>query len=99
MKHKPLSLSERLRIEEVRRAVYARAKGRCELNLSAECIPGVLPWDGETAMDHGHMVHIRNKRMWGTSVENCLWGCWKCHLIEMHSKGRKPNAAVKHTGS
>lgn len=40
-----------------------------------------LTW--ETA----HMAHIRNKRMWGDSLENCTTKCAEHHLVNEHSYG------------
>jgi hypothetical protein len=78
-------------VKAVRLAVFERAKGKCELNLIPECIKGVLPFEGDSPWDHGHLVHIHAKRRFGTTVDGCKWGCWKCHLVGVHQKGLKPN--------
>jgi len=77
-------------VEKVRLAVYERAGGRCELGIMPNCIKGILPFDGETPLDHGHLVHMKAKRRYGTSVEICKWGCWPCHLQGLHNSLGKP---------
>jgi hypothetical protein len=36
-----------------------------------------------------HMAHIRNKRMWGDSIENVKALCGSCHR-DSHNAGGKP---------
>ena len=74
-------------VKAVREAVYARAGGRCELDVASDCIRGVLPFDGPTELDHGHLVHLKAKRRHGTNAEICVWGCWKCHKW-LHAGGK-----------
>jgi hypothetical protein len=76
-------------MQAVRLAVYERAGGRCELHLMPDCIQGILPFEGETPWNHGHLVHIHAKRRFGTTVDGCRWGCWKCHLVGVHTKGMR----------
>jgi hypothetical protein len=72
----------------IRLAVYVRAQGRCELNLGPKCIPGVLPWDGESPLFYGHLVHVRSRGAGGDwTLENCRWGCVECHSGYHHTKG------------
>lgn len=75
--------------EVLRLETYSRAGGVCELKLLEDCIQGVLPYEGETPWDHGHLVHIKARRVYGWDISNLAWGCWRCHLIGMHEKGRK----------
>ena len=75
----------RKQMTEVRLAVYGRAGGRCELNLVDDCDGRVLPWKGPDAMSHGHLVHLRAKQRGGTSLANCKWGCYACHLVGLHN--------------
>lgn len=76
---------------QVRRDVYVRARGYCELGKSPQCIRGRLPWDGLNPWDHGHLVHLVGKGAGGpTTVENCVWGCWHCHLVELHNPKSVP---------
>lgn len=71
--------------------VYQRAEGRCELNLSKDCVQGVLEWTGPDPWSHGHLVHLRSRGAGGDwTVENCRWGCFQCHLGAMHTEGKKP---------
>lgn len=75
-------------VKAIRLAVYERSGGHCELSLGQECIKGVLPWDGPTALQHGHLVHMKAKRRYGTTLEHSKWGCWHCHLVQMHRGGK-----------
>lgn len=70
----------------IRLAVYERAGGRCELRKSERCIPGILPFEGITPWDHGHLVHLRSEGAGGkTDMRNCRWGCHICHLVDLHN--------------
>lgn len=71
-------------VREVREDVWERAVGRCELRLSSDYVSGILPWDGPV-LGRGHLVHMKGRRMWGTSVDICKLGCWHCHLVMMHN--------------
>lgn len=71
----------------IREQVYLESGGRCELNISPECIVGVLPKEGSSPWDHWHLVHIKSKRVYGWSRDNLCGGCWKCHLIGLHVEG------------
>ena len=78
-------------VTAVREAVYARSGGRCELNRSAFCIKGVLPFEGDSTYSHGHLVHLRGKGAGGKTDEaNCFWGCWHCHLVSLHNPKSVP---------
>lgn len=77
--------------EAIRRQVYADCAGHCELNLSPECKRGFLPYEGDTPWDHWHLVHRRNKRMWGWGRDNLCGGCHVCHLVVLHSYGKDGN--------
>lgn len=73
--------------DAIRLAVYERSRGLCELNIREDCIPGVLPFksNGNVPYDHGHLVHKKSEGSGGkTDMENCCWGCWKCHLLGLH---------------
>lgn len=70
---------------ELRLAVYGRAGGCCELRMDAQCLTGPLPFDGEDEYRRGHLVHLGARRRHGWSMENCVWGCWRCHLIALHN--------------
>ena len=72
---------------KIRLGVFERSGGRCELKLRDDCIPGVLPFTSRTGtpFDHGHLVHRLGEGAGGkTDMENCCWGCWKCHLLGLH---------------
>ena len=72
--------------EAVRLMACERARGLCELRIDSICQRGPLPWDGPLRV-RGHLVHLRNKRMWGWGEQNVCWGCARCHLDLMHVKG------------
>ena len=72
--------------EAVRRMAFNRAWGCCELHIDGTCPKGPLPYDGPLRA-RGHLVHLRNKRMWGWGEQNVCWGCARCHLDLMHTKG------------
>ena len=72
--------------EAVRRMAYNRAWGCCELHIDGTCAKGPLPWDGPLRV-RGHLVHLRNRRMWGWGEQNVCWGCARCHLDLIHVKG------------
>lgn len=72
---------------EIRLAVYERAGGMCELKKRPDCLGGPLPFTSRnnTPYDHGHLVHLKSEGAGGkTDMENCRWGCWKCHLLGLH---------------
>ena len=71
----------------IRHDVYEDTGGRCMLHLHPECRVGRLPEFGETPWDHWHLVHIRNKRMWGWERSNLTGGCHLCHLVVLHIYG------------
>lgn len=75
--------------EALRREVYERCGGRCELDLLPACIKGVLPWEGDTPWDHWHLVHIKSKRVHGWHISNLMGGCPVCHLEGVHRLGMK----------
>jgi hypothetical protein len=78
--------------DTLRLAVYERAQGLCELHLLPDCITGVLPFEGDTPWDHGHLVHLKSRGAGGQwTMQNCRWGCHVCHLVGIHQKGLKPN--------
>jgi len=74
----------------IRDLVYEESGGRCELNLSSQCIRGVLPKDGVSPWDHWHLVHLKAKRVYGWNRENLCGGCHICHLIELHNPKSVP---------
>jgi hypothetical protein len=49
----------------------------------------VLPLEGDV-FERGHLVHLKSKGAGGAwTMENTRWGCFECHLGEMHEKGTK----------
>jgi hypothetical protein len=76
--------------KKIRLAVFERAGGMCELKLRDDCLKGPLPFEGSkvdrTFYDHGHLVHMKSEGAGGkTDLENCRWGCWRCHLLGLHN--------------
>ena len=85
--------------EAERDRVYERAGGRCELRgedgnpLVKEHWWGIIPKEGDTPWNHGHLVHLHSKRptFWSETQGNTLlWGCPPCHLDGMNRLGLKP---------
>jgi 5-methylcytosine-specific restriction endonuclease McrA len=73
----------------LRQAVFIRAGGKCELKLSKKCIAGVLNYYGDV-FERGHLVHLKSKGAGGSwELANLRWGCFECHLGEMHQKGTR----------
>ena len=73
--------------EAVRVMAYTRARGGCELDRHLHCCGGkVLPWNGGLR-ERGHLVHLRNRRMYGWAEQNVAWGCPHGHLDLHHTKG------------
>lgn len=71
----------------LRRFVYERAGGKCELRLKG-CKGGVLPWDGDV-FERCHLVHLRARRRFGTKTDGCCLGCFSCHIERSHTEGVK----------
>jgi len=79
----------------IRAQVYAETGGRCELNLAHPPNNRVYPSEGNVRI-RWHLVHLRAKRVHGWGRANLAGGCFQCHIVEMHRKGRKPDIlAVK----
>lgn len=84
-KNTPRSRAKTKKRAKVRLEVFERAKGMCELKKRQDCLGGPLPFKGSTPYDHGHLVHRKGEGAGGkTDIENCCWGCWKCHLLGLH---------------
>ena len=73
----------------IRDQVYADTGGCCELNLSHPPSNRVYPKEGDV-LQRWHLVHLKAKRVHGWGRENLAGGCYQCHIVEMHQKGRKP---------
>ena len=72
---------------QVRRMAFYRAMGLCELDRHLGCCGGKRwPLEGDLR-ERGHLVHLRNRRMWGWGAQNVCWGCPHGHLDLMHTKG------------
>ena len=78
-------------LTQLRRDVFERDGYTCQhvqgieetmRGYDREVICGkVLTWQS------AHMAHIRNKRMWGDSPENCTTKCAEHHLVNEHAYG------------
>lgn len=55
---------------------------KCKVKLSFEDPP-------KFGMPVMHLSHIRNKRMWGDTLENTEARCGECHLIGKHMQNDK----------
>jgi hypothetical protein len=71
--------------------VFIRANWRCEVRLHENCSGDrELPWDGDV-FTRGHLVHIKSRGAGGSwDMSNLLLGCPNCHLISMHTEGKRP---------
>lgn len=73
----------------IRRIVFKRAGGCCELQHRPDCVAGVLAWDGLRPVEHGHLAPVRGTVPWPKRVRALLvngpelyaWGCWRCALL------------------
>ena len=80
---------------EIRRQVYDRAGGRCELKLIEGCSGDrILPWDGDV-WTRAHLVHLRAKRRFGWQIDNLKLGCFACHIEGMHQQGLNPKTEIQ----
>lgn len=74
----------------IRKAVYARAGGLCELRLAPNCArDAVLPFEGEV-FQRAHLCHMKAKRRFGwreSEYQVLKLGCPACHLFQ-HSGGK-----------
>lgn len=81
-------------LTKLREEVFDRDGYRCQhIWLGMRCLR-LLTWN--TA----HMAHIRNKRMWGDSLDNCTTKCAEHHLVNEHSygpSGEKPCKKKEHS--
>lgn len=71
----------------LRRFVYDRAGGKCELRLKG-CKRTVLPFEGDV-FTRAHLVHLRARRRFGWHPETSCLGCYSCHIEQSHVKGVK----------
>lgn len=67
-------------LESLRLACFERDHGCCQW---PECGKR-LPFDGHV-MQRAHMAHIRNKRMWGDTLDNVRILCPEHHLVSEHN--------------
>ena len=73
----------------VRREVYERDGGRCQLRLGPKCNPNVLPYDGDILF-RAHLCHIVSMARGGKfEPANLRIGCCQCHIGYEHTQGRK----------
>jgi 5-methylcytosine-specific restriction endonuclease McrA len=80
-------------LEQLRRECFERDGYKCQARLTYE--PGVPGFfDGfwyrcgrPVTWETGHMAHIRNKRMWGDTLDNVVTKCAECHIQIEHAYG------------
>ncbi len=73
---------ERLTIYRVRRAVFERSDGLCEMGISPKCLGGIT-WRTM------HTAHIVSRARGGTwEPNNLLAACFECHIGWEHSGGK-----------
>lgn len=74
--------AERNHITEVRRAVFERSGGICELQVSPKCHM-IISWESM------HLCHKISRARGGEwSLENCRAGCAECHIGWEHNGGK-----------
>jgi hypothetical protein len=67
---------------DLRRKVYRRSGGHCEIEWNGKRCNTFAKWDG---FEHGELVHrIAVGRGGSDSAENCEWGCHACHRRRDH---------------
>lgn len=68
---------------DLRRAVYARAQGRCEVKrTNGKRCNTFAPFDG---FGHGELAHLIGRGRTGSdTLENTCWSCRECHRTELH---------------
>ena len=79
----------------IKERIYERDGGRCQLNISPQCLRGVLPMDGEL-MFRAHLMHKRSRGAGGDwSDDNLAIGCSFCHEASHNSQGKPCPAKVR----
>ena len=74
---------------ELRREVYARAGGHCEVTRRGRRCNRFAPWDG---LKHGELSHHAHGANRNDIPEAVVWSCRECHKLRhpgpQFSKGR-----------
>lgn len=66
----------------LRRFVFKRAGGNCEVKKRGKRCGKYAPWDGYR---HGELSHIIARKRGGSDTpENTEWACWECHRTVRH---------------
>ena len=72
--------------DALRLACFMRDGGKCTGEGCGKRVYLTARW----REDQMHMAHIRNKRMYGDTLENVTTRCQDCHLIGMHNPKSVP---------
>ena len=65
---------------DLRRQVYRRSGGHCEVEKHGKRCNRFAPWDGYR---HGELAHRVHHSHGGTDTpENTCWACYDCHRAE-----------------
>ena len=76
----------------LRRLVFKRAGGNCEVRKNGKRCNKYAPWDGYR---HGELSHIVRRGRGGSDIaENCEWACWECHRTVRH-RGPQWSAVIR----
>jgi 5-methylcytosine-specific restriction endonuclease McrA len=78
----------------LRREVFDRDKGDCQLGIANDC------W-GATTYEGGHMHHVRHRSLGGEDkLSNLVWACPPCHWLEHNPKAcpKKPSDSTRIEG-
>lgn len=81
-------------MEALRLACFLRDDGKCTDCGRRVAILTPFYKNGER-IPPMHMAHLRNKRMYGDTLENVTTRCQDCHLVGMHNpKSVPPKEAI-----
>ena len=76
-------------MKRLRRAVFVRSGGRCEMDRDGRRCEYPITWS------NFELAHIRNRRMYGDTLENTLASCKQrsdgepgCHVLSHNAGGR-----------
>lgn len=71
---------EKAKRTEIRRQVYKRSGGLCELGTHPNCVLGILPFSGSNIDNHGYLIGR------SLTLSACYWACWRCAVCAPAAK-------------
>ena len=66
-------------LAQLRRECYERDEGKCQWDGCGKSVP----FEGDL-YTRGHMAHVKNKRMYGDTLDNVRWLCYEHHILVEH---------------